>query len=192
MPTTPTIRQFPDFAQNDPAHRSLGSWEGSRRWRLSRARSCFLWHRHLHIIQVLYRRPRSVAFKPIHNMCHVAPVSGGRLDVQCLCRSVCRTSRGCSNQVRCIIPLPRVPGLTLGLSLSSTSKNKFVHLALQKTLALALEAKGKESLDDVLSTGLDIAILGGNDFYSQRAKVRDYHPVSTRRRQYVLTRFVNS
>lgn len=54
----------------------------------------------------------------------------------------------------------------------STSKNKFVHLALQKSLALAVEAKGSQSVKDTLKAGLDIAIAGDNDFYSQRAKVR--------------------
>lgn len=53
----------------------------------------------------------------------------------------------------------------------STSKNKFVYLALQITLALIAEIKGITSLNASLSKGLDIAIVGDNDFYSQREKV---------------------
>ncbi|KAK0212677.1 phosphomevalonate kinase [Desarmillaria ectypa] len=52
-----------------------------------------------------------------------------------------------------------------------TSTNKFVHLALKKTLALVSEIKGLASLQDSLARGLDIAIAGDNDFYSQRAKL---------------------
>ena len=54
---------------------------------------------------------------------------------------------------------------------ASTSKNKFVFLALKKTLTLAHEVTGAQSLQDTLAQGLDIAIAGDNDFYSQRAKV---------------------
>ncbi|TFK44704.1 phosphomevalonate kinase [Crucibulum laeve] len=54
---------------------------------------------------------------------------------------------------------------------SNTSKNKFVHLALQSTIALASEIKGAAALQQVLAKGLEITIVGGNDFYSQRAKL---------------------
>lgn len=53
----------------------------------------------------------------------------------------------------------------------STSKNKFVHLALQKTIALVVELRGAAQIQEALKQGLDIAIVGDNDFYSQRAKV---------------------
>ncbi|THH31780.1 hypothetical protein EUX98_g2380 [Antrodiella citrinella] len=53
----------------------------------------------------------------------------------------------------------------------SGAKNKFVHLALDRTLALALEVKGATSLQHTLSNNLDITILGDNDFYSQRAQL---------------------
>jgi len=62
-------------------------------------------------------------------------------------------------------------GLIASRSASSTSKNKFVHLALQRTLSLALEARGAGALQNSLSYGLDITIAGDNDFYSQRAQV---------------------
>lgn len=55
--------------------------------------------------------------------------------------------------------------------LISSSKNKFVHLALQHTLSLAVEIKGVEAIRDALSRALDITIVGDNDFYSQRARV---------------------
>ena len=54
----------------------------------------------------------------------------------------------------------------------AAAKNKFVHLALQRTLALALEARGAGALQNSLSYGLDVTIVGDNDFYSQRAQVR--------------------
>lgn len=52
-----------------------------------------------------------------------------------------------------------------------TSKNKFVVIALQQTLRLVSEIKGYKHLKEALSNGLDVTIAGGNDFYSQRAKV---------------------
>ncbi|KAH9948992.1 ribosomal protein S5 domain 2-type protein [Amylocystis lapponica] len=51
------------------------------------------------------------------------------------------------------------------------SSNKFVHLALQRTLTLALEAQSAGALQNRLSYGLDITIAGDNDFYSQRAQL---------------------
>lgn len=53
----------------------------------------------------------------------------------------------------------------------STSKNKFVHLALQHTFSLAIEIKGLAAIQKTLANGLDVTIVGDNDFYSQRAKV---------------------
>ncbi|KAH9998520.1 ribosomal protein S5 domain 2-type protein [Russula compacta] len=59
------------------------------------------------------------------------------------------------------------------------SNNKFVHLALQKTLSLALEAKGPADLEHTLGAGLDITIVGDNDFYSQQDQLRSRNlPVS--------------
>ncbi len=55
--------------------------------------------------------------------------------------------------------------------MSSSTKNKFVQLALERTLLLVLENKGSKSLNEILSRGLDITIVGDNDFYSQRAQV---------------------
>jgi phosphomevalonate kinase len=55
---------------------------------------------------------------------------------------------------------------------SDASKNKFVHLALQKTLSLALEAKGPAELEQALGDGLDVTIVGDNDFYSQQDQAR--------------------
>ncbi|KAF5321229.1 hypothetical protein D9619_001788 [Psilocybe cf. subviscida] len=50
-------------------------------------------------------------------------------------------------------------------------RNKFVHLALQHSLALAAEIKGLSTVRQSLSGGLDITIVGDNDFYSQRAQL---------------------
>lgn len=56
-------------------------------------------------------------------------------------------------------------------AVTNTSKNKFVHLALQNTIAIASELSGISSVIETLSTGIDIVIVGDNDFYSQRKKL---------------------
>ena len=66
-------------------------------------------------------------------------------------------------------------GRSLRRSVTST-KNKFVQLALQETLRLAWESRGPQELRELLSLGLDITIAGDNDFYSQRAQVSHSHP----------------
>ncbi|KDQ21739.1 hypothetical protein BOTBODRAFT_168955 [Botryobasidium botryosum FD-172 SS1] len=53
------------------------------------------------------------------------------------------------------------------------SGNKFVHLALQRTLALILEMEDRKAVRGLLCSGLKITILGGNDFYSQRAQLAE-------------------
>lgn len=57
----------------------------------------------------------------------------------------------------------------------ANSKNKFVYYALKYTLILASERLSSvgsaRSLRASLQHGLDIATVGDNDFYSQRAKV---------------------
>jgi phosphomevalonate kinase len=57
---------------------------------------------------------------------------------------------------------------------SDGSKNKFVYIALQYTLKLVAEIKGAELLKNAIAGGLEITIVGGNDFYSQRAKVHTF------------------
>ena len=52
-----------------------------------------------------------------------------------------------------------------------------MHLALQKTLALALEAKGPAVLEQALGAGLDVTIVGDNDFYSQQDQARIPSPI---------------
>ena len=59
---------------------------------------------------------------------------------------------------------------------ASATKNKFVHLALQRTLALATERRSAGTLQNSLGHGLDITIVGDNDFYSQRAQVCSFIP----------------
>ncbi|KAF8625423.1 hypothetical protein AX15_005385 [Amanita polypyramis BW_CC] len=63
------------------------------------------------------------------------------------------------------------PAVSVDPASAGTAKNKFVHLALHHTLALATEVNGTPSLETALSRGLDITILGDNDFYSQSAKL---------------------
>lgn len=54
---------------------------------------------------------------------------------------------------------------------STTPKNKFVHLAVSRALQVVKELKGIDGLESGLGQGLDIVILGNNDFYSQRAQL---------------------
>ncbi|KAG6811902.1 hypothetical protein H0H92_005360 [Tricholoma furcatifolium] len=54
---------------------------------------------------------------------------------------------------------------------TNTSRNKFVHLALQITLALIAEITGITTVNNTLAKGIDISIVGDNDFYSQREKL---------------------
>lgn len=61
----------------------------------------------------------------------------------------------------------------------SSSTNKFVHLAIQHTIALAVEARGVVPIQEQLAQGLDITVVGHNDFYSQRAKVRHINKKKT-------------
>lgn len=63
------------------------------------------------------------------------------------------------------------PAVAVEASPENSSKNKFVHLALQKTIALAVELRGAAQIQEALTHGFDIAIVGDNDFYSQRAKL---------------------
>ena len=56
-------------------------------------------------------------------------------------------------------------------SSDSSSYNKFVQIALEKSLRLTTELKGSTYLEGCLNAGLDIVIVGDNDFYSQRNKV---------------------
>ncbi|KAH9485393.1 Phosphomevalonate kinase, peroxisomal [Psilocybe cubensis] len=65
------------------------------------------------------------------------------------------------------------PSVKVEAAAENSSKNKFVHLALQHSIALAAEVKGSALVQEILSKGLDITIVGGNDFYSQRAKLEE-------------------
>ncbi|KAG8834248.1 phosphomevalonate kinase [Serendipita sp. 399] len=51
------------------------------------------------------------------------------------------------------------------------SKNKFVQLALERTFQLVKEIKSAEHVKVAIRNGLEITILGDNDFYSQRAQL---------------------
>jgi phosphomevalonate kinase len=57
--------------------------------------------------------------------------------------------------------------------------NKFVYLALQRTLQLVLEKVATETVRSILRTGLDVAIVGDNDFYSQRKQLEARNLVPT-------------
>jgi len=57
--------------------------------------------------------------------------------------------------------------------------NKFVHIALQRTLQLVLEKVATETVRSILRAGLDVAIVGDNDFYSQRKQLEARNLVPT-------------
>ncbi|KAJ8463815.1 hypothetical protein ONZ45_g17450 [Pleurotus djamor] len=65
------------------------------------------------------------------------------------------------------------PVLTVEPHQENSSKNKFVHLALQSAVLLAAEKKGSSVVLTTLAKGLDVTIVGDNDFYSQRAKLAE-------------------
>lgn len=56
-------------------------------------------------------------------------------------------------------------------SAQSLKNNKFLFLAIEKVLSLTAEIRGAVDLRRKLSRGLDITIVGDNDFYSQRTYV---------------------
>ncbi|EJU04392.1 phosphomevalonate kinase [Dacryopinax primogenitus] len=68
-------------------------------------------------------------------------------------------------------------------------RNKFVQLAIQRSLLLALELKGAASLESSLSKGLNIYILGANDFYSQRSALASLNLPRTLEALHKLTPF---
>lgn len=62
--------------------------------------------------------------------------------------------------------------IDLFLSFSTTeSRNKFVETCLKFTLDVICERIGSDELNQLLSQGIQITIVGDNDFYSQRAQV---------------------
>ena len=50
-------------------------------------------------------------------------------------------------------------------------KNKFVRIAVEKTLKVAEELVGKAKVREAIKGGLETVIVGDNDFYSQRKQV---------------------
>ncbi|CEG81497.1 hypothetical protein RMATCC62417_15694 [Rhizopus microsporus] len=52
------------------------------------------------------------------------------------------------------------------------SPNKFVETALAFTLKIILKKQGMEKVHDKLMAGMDIIIVGDNDFYSQRVQLK--------------------
>ncbi|KIO32266.1 hypothetical protein M407DRAFT_112172 [Tulasnella calospora MUT 4182] len=57
--------------------------------------------------------------------------------------------------------------------LGSERKNKFVQLALERVLFLAIEKVGYQLLKVATDQGLEIIIVGDNDFYSQRNQLSE-------------------
>ncbi|KAF8313104.1 Phosphomevalonate kinase [Clavulina sp. PMI_390] len=59
------------------------------------------------------------------------------------------------------------------------AKNKFVEAALEGVLILAREIQGIDKLANILGNGLEIVIMGDNDFYSQRERLQSLKLPST-------------
>lgn len=47
-----------------------------------------------------------------------------------------------------------------------------MQLALEKTISLALEVNGTTAVKNTLASGLDLTVVGDNDFYSQLEQVK--------------------
>lgn len=62
-------------------------------------------------------------------------------------------------------------------------KNKFVRIAVEKTLKVAEELVGKDKVAQGIKGGWDVVILGDNDFYSQRKQVSSSFSASIRAHQ---------
>lgn len=54
---------------------------------------------------------------------------------------------------------------------TTESRNKFVETCLKFTLDVILEKIGSVELNKKLENGIEVTIVGDNDFYSQRAQV---------------------
>lgn len=62
--------------------------------------------------------------------------------------------------------------MTTDISISTTeSQNKFVETCLKFSLDVICERIGSKALNEKLAQGIEITIVGDNDFYSQRAQV---------------------
>ncbi|KAG8981541.1 phosphomevalonate kinase [Tulasnella sp. JGI-2019a] len=59
----------------------------------------------------------------------------------------------------------------LRASVSNASKNKFVQLAIERVLFLSLQISGIQAARQATAQGLEIVIVGDNDFYSQRGQL---------------------
>ncbi|KAG8907936.1 phosphomevalonate kinase [Tulasnella sp. 403] len=56
-------------------------------------------------------------------------------------------------------------------SVGNLTKNKFIQLAIERVLFIAIEVRGSQNLRQATAQGLDIIIVGDNDFYSQRGQL---------------------
>ncbi|KAI9483232.1 MAG: Phosphomevalonate kinase [Benjaminiella poitrasii] len=56
-------------------------------------------------------------------------------------------------------------------SIPTDSQNKFVETCLKFTLNVIVERIGSEKLTQLLENGIDVVIVGDNDFYSQRTQL---------------------
>ncbi|KAG8863525.1 hypothetical protein FRB96_008265 [Tulasnella sp. 330] len=56
-------------------------------------------------------------------------------------------------------------------SVSNASKNKFVQLAVERVLFLSMQINGIQAAREATAQGLEIVIVGDNDFYSQRGQL---------------------
>ncbi|CEP10758.1 hypothetical protein [Parasitella parasitica] len=64
-------------------------------------------------------------------------------------------------------------------SITTESSNKFVETCLKFTLQIILERNGAEQMNQLLNNGIQVTIVGDNDFYSQRAQLQVNHLPNT-------------
>ncbi|KAG2206315.1 hypothetical protein INT47_007329, partial [Mucor saturninus] len=60
-------------------------------------------------------------------------------------------------------------------SITTQSQNKFVETCLKFSLDVILQRIGSQALNEKLAQGIEITIVGANDFYSQRAQLEAKH-----------------
>ncbi|KAI7908196.1 ribosomal protein S5 domain 2-type protein [Cokeromyces recurvatus] len=64
-------------------------------------------------------------------------------------------------------------------SITLDSQNKFVETCLKFTLKVIFEKIGSDLLNQLLANGIEVVIVGDNDFYSQRAELEKKHLPNT-------------
>lgn len=158
------------MANGSQCEGSVVPWQGLARRRIPGFGSKILWRCHFHIISFLHSRERDLACQNKSDPSTITSIFGWYLGLlRFLGRLHIRQT--IQDQVSFTIFLFISSISFFIFSYNSTSENNFIHVALQSLCTLAAEIKGVQALLDTLNNGLDITVVGDNDFYSQRAQV---------------------